>query len=306
MSSDLHPSATPLDVSHRASVKHESITFAQAISRYEKAGGENRFLALPNEHLGDLPLSKVTQDAIDQLARVAYREASVSTIVRQWYGPIAAVLHGAASQRLCEYRQINLPHVPTEFRLRWIRPANSVRLAAACSPHFRPMYLFFQHTGTRPSETIFLDWQQVDLSRCEVEFPSSAGAEERIVRLPPLVASAIETFSYRRGAVFRRPDGEPYTRTGRPAAAIKTAFAAACRRATITDFTLRDVRATASLWHYAINRDLDQLMVRSGSRDLRAMARYKRVTVADLDALRDALRKQQWDRALAEVGGERP
>jgi integrase len=283
----------------------ESITFAEASRLYEKAGGDDRFLPLAKQHLGSLLLWQITQEAIDQLAPGSYPDARASTIVRQWYGPIAAVLHFAASQGLCEYRRIRLPRLPPASRLRWIWPADSLWLTEACSPHFQRMYRFLQHTGAWPSETIILDWRQIDLSRHEVEFPSSAAAEGRIVHLQPVVASALEILPHRRGAVFRRPDGEPYKRTRRAANAVKTAFAAACRRSGIADFTLRDVRTTACLWHYAINRDLDALMVRSGCRDHRAIARYKHVPVADLEALRAALREQQWDTALAGEGAGR-
>ena len=299
----LHREAESPRTTRRPLVQCTPITFGQGLSRYLEDGGDDRFSALPKEHLEGVPLGEITQEVIDELARVAYRNVGVSTIVRQWYGPIAAVLHFAASQGFCEYRQVKLPRLPTTSRLRWISPADSRRFADACSPHFLPMYLFLQHTAALPAETIFLEWRQVDLSRREVEFPSSADDDERTVRLQSIVVAALQTLPHRNGAVFRRPDGEPYKRTGRSAAAVKTAFAAACRRAGISDFTLRDVRATACLWHYAINRDPVALMHYSGSRDHRAVARYKRIAVADLDALQAALREQEWDAAFADLVG---
>jgi hypothetical protein len=42
-------------------------------------------------------------------------------------------------------------------------------------------------------------------------------------------------------------------------------------------------------------------MIRGGWRDQRALARYKDASAIDLDALRDALREQHWDREFSEA-----
>jgi integrase len=266
------------------------ITFAYAAGLYVKAGGERRFLWVPKQHIGNVPLASVTQALIDRTAKVAFPAAKVSTRVRQYYVPVAAVLHHAAEAGLCAYLQVRRPSISCTPRLRWIWPAESERLANACSGHFRPLYLFLQYTGAYPAEAVFLDWKQVDCTYTRVSFVRDNDAEERTVAMPEALVAALDSLPHRSGAVFRRPDGQPYTMSGRAASAVKTAFVAACRRAQVRDFTLRDVRTTWCMWQLAGNRDFKALERLAGWRDARALDRYKKVPAAQLDALHDAIR----------------
>jgi integrase len=87
--------------------------------------------------------------------------------------------------------------------------------------------------------------------------------------------------------VFRRPDRSPYGRLrdendtsagGR----IKKAFAGACRRAGIKQFTPHDCRHTWATWHYAQNRDLLALQKLGGWKSLAMVTRYAHVNVDEL------------------------
>jgi integrase len=172
-------------------------------------------------------------------------------------------------------------------------PPDAFRLIEACSAHFRPILCLSLMTTCHPSEAIFLDWRQVDLTTRRVQFPRGRARNGRSVSLHPAIVAVLARLPYREGAVFRRPDGRPYRRE-RGAAAVKTAFTAACRRAKVKDFTIRDVRVTSAVWQLARNPDFDAHMRRGGWRgDLRMAARYKRISTADLDALRAALNKME-------------
>ncbi len=281
-----------------------TITFGEASEIYEKQGGDRRFLGALRQYFGPLPLSEITQERIDQVAKIALAGAKESTRIRQYYVPLAAILHHAAELQLCPYLVIRRPRAATIDRVRWISPAHSMRLAAMCSMHFRPLYLFLQHTGARPAEALFVNWSQINFRRREVFFAASKGAEERVLPLASVVISALEALPHRSGSVFRRPDGEPYKRSRRAASAMKTAFSTACRRAAIEDFTLRDVRVTWCIWQLAVCRDLDVLVSRGGWADRRMLARFKTVPSSDLDSLRAALREQCWDAHLAILQGD--
>jgi integrase len=81
----------------------------------------------------------------------------------------------------------------------------------------------------------------------------------------------LANLAHRDGAVFRRPDGEPYNRAG---SKIKTAFKAALRRAGIKDFTVHGCRHTWATWHYAARHDLIALQKLGGWRSLAMVSRY--------------------------------
>jgi integrase len=253
-------------------------------------------------YFGDTPLAEITQEVIDRAIADIYPNAAPSTRVRQGVTPISGVLHDAAARGLCEYRQIKRPKQPKSDRLRWLWPAEALRLVGACSDHLRPILLLLFMTTCHPSEAIFLDWRQVDLPRRRAKFPRGPKRNARTVPLHPAIVAALERLPHREGAVFRCPDGRAY-RTERGAAAVKTAFTTACRHAKIKDFTIRDVRVTSAVWRLACTRDLDGLMRRGGWRgDPRTADRYKRISTADLDALRASLRDHGWDSARPAPG----
>jgi integrase len=87
---------------------------------------------------------------------------------------------------------------------------------------------------------------------------------------------------HRTGAVFRRPDGQPYRRKLEGGGQIKTAFKGACRRAGIDDFSPHDCRHTWATWHYAANRDLPALMTLGGWKSEKMVLRYTHVNVGHL------------------------
>ena len=101
-----------------------------------------------------------------------------------------------------------------------------------------------------------------------------------------VVIVALANLPHREGEVFRRPDGLPYERPKRAddtsaGSRIKKAFAGACKRAGIADFSAHGCRHTWATWHYAANRDLSALMRLGGWK-----------TIVDGDALRPRQRRR--------------
>jgi integrase len=182
---------------------------------------------------------------------------------------------------MCEFRRIERPKQPRS-RVRWITPEEAERLIAASAKHLRPLLIFLLYTGARAAEALYLDWQQVDLRRGEVQFLDTKNGEARGVPLHPRVAETLATLTGRSGSVFRRPNGKPYSPKADGGGQIKTGFRGACRRAGITDFSPHDCRHTWATWHYAANRDLPALMKLGGWKSEKMVLRYAHVNVGHL------------------------
>jgi integrase len=60
---------------------------------------------------------------------------------------------------------------------------------------------------------------------------------------------------------------------------IKKAFAGACRRAGIADFSAHGCRHTWATWHYAANRDVSALMRLGGWKTVSMVMRYVHANV---------------------------
>jgi integrase len=275
--------------------RRATVTFAEAALSYQENGGNKRFLEKVIRHFGTTPLGKIDQDAIDEGARKVYPNASAATRDRQFYTPTSAVLKHAAKRGWCAHIVMERPK-KQPGRIVWITPEQAERLIAACNEYLRVLVIFLLYTGARIGEALWLDWHDVDLTRGHVTFPvdSSDGRrtknnEPRGVPLHPRVRAALANLRHREGEVFCRPDGMPYERR-RPDDAndtsdgnrIKTAFAGACKRAGIKNFTPHDLRHTWATWHYATNRDLLALQRLGGWKTLAMVTRYAHVNVGEL------------------------
>jgi len=272
--------------------RRATATFAQAALSYLEQGGSTRYLNKIIAYLGTAALARIDQDAIDRGARTLYPNVSNSTRIRQFYGPVSAVLRHAARRGWSSTPIIERPKTPRP-RVRSLTLDEANRLIDACGDHLRPLVIFLIYTGARAGEALWLDWRDVDLDRGHVIFPKTKNGEARGVPLPQRVVDALTVLPQRKGEVFRRPDGLPYQRpegddeeNHSAGSRIKTAFRGACRRAGIKDFHPHDCRHVFATWHYAYNRDLTALMRLGGWRDIKSVMRY---THANVDELRNTM-----------------
>jgi integrase len=275
---------------------HALVKLRDAALAYIAAGGEARFVWRLIEEVGEMRIAEITQEFIDANARRLYR--CTATAIRQWYVPIAAILHFAAKRGDCPYWQLKRPRIQSAVRLRFIYPEESVRLADNCAPHFRPTYLLAQLTGATPSEVVFIKRSQIDFAARTIEFPETETANQRVIPLHARVSRELQRLPLRDGLLFRRPDGLAYLRresNESAAAAIRTAFNNACQRAGIVDFTFRDVRASFCVWRLATDAQAD-LLYELGGRDERMLEKYKALTAAELDRVRASLHSLGWDK----------
>lgn len=78
----------------------KSATFADAVTVYVNKGKSGRFLSQLLDHFKETPLPDIGQVEIDEAARVLYPDAKASTLNRQVYGPMVAILRAAAKAKL--------------------------------------------------------------------------------------------------------------------------------------------------------------------------------------------------------------
>ncbi|MGO9686166.1 MAG: tyrosine-type recombinase/integrase [Beijerinckiaceae bacterium] len=273
--------------------RRATATFAEAALSYLEAGGNKRFLEPIIKHFGTTPLAKIDQEAIDQGARKLYPSAAASTRNRQFYTPTSAVLKHAARRLWCSGIPLERPSPPSG-RIRWLTLDEANRLIECSGDHLRPLLTFLLYTGARAGEALWLDWCNVDLLRSHVTFVNTKNGDSRGIPLSQRALLALANLPHREGEVFRRPDGLPYERPKRfddtsAGSRIRKAFAAACKRAGVSDFSPHDCRHTWATWHYAANRDLGALMKLGGWKSIAMVMRYAHVNVGELKHTIDRL-----------------
>ena len=267
--------------------KAATMTFAHAAHSFLLEGRTRRFVERLLEHFGTTPLRHMGQEAIDSAASKLYPKASNATRNRQVYTPVSAILQHAARKGWCSRPVFSRPKM-AKVAIRWLKPNEAERLIEACSPHLKPLVIFLLYTGARAGEALWLDWSNVDLKRRHVTFPKTKNGDPRGVPLHTRVVATLEAMPCREGPVFRAPNGAPYTQPAPDDASdtsagsrIKIAFAGACRRAAIHDFTPHGCRHTWATWHYRENRDLTALQSLGGWKTLSMVMRYAHTNVEE-------------------------
>jgi integrase len=275
-------------------------TFAEAALSYMEGGGEPDHIGPLLQHFGrKKKLSQIGQAEIDHAAKVLKPGAAASTLNRQIYTPVAAVLHHAARKKWCPKPVIARPSQP-EGRVRWLTHEEADRLIAA-GEHLAPLVTFLLCTGARITEALTLDWRDVDLSRCHVSILNEGSGghgtksgESRGVPLHVRAVAALANLPHRTGKVFRvhyggkrwdgkvRPVGPAYRVRKGGGGQVKTAWPKMTARAGISDFTPHDCRHTWATWHYAANRDIAALMKLGGWADVDSVMRYTHINVGHL------------------------
>lgn len=293
-------------------------TFAEAFNSYKQTGGrdgnggETRFLEPAVSHFGRWTLTKIGLTEIEAYALKAYPDASPATRNRQAFTPVVAVLRHAALRGLCPMPIVARPKHGDPVT-RWLRRNEADRLIEAAGKHLQPLVVFLIYTGARIGEALWLDWQDVDLSRAHVTFPRTKNGEARGVPLHPRVVAALASLKGREGEVFRKPNGKPYERPkargdnpdhmDRSAGTrIAKAFAGAVERAGLgervphpdpkkakegatrleTDVTPHVCRHTFATWHHIANRDLGALQRLGGWKSVKMVLRYAHSNVDEL------------------------
>ena len=277
-----------------------AVGFAQAVLSYldfqERGDPERKRLGRLLRHLGDVPLSSITQERVDAARAVLRPNPAPSTVLREVLTPLRAVLAHAAERGWCEAPRLKAPRQPTGRTL-FLLPEEVSSLRDSAAPHLRPLIVFLACTGARMGEAMALDWRSVDLAggRARFEADTTKGRKLRVAQLPPAAVAALAALEHREGRVFRTHFGGDFAE-GEGAARVGTAWATACRKAGLPGdlvevarpqrmtgkprmafrpvHTPHVLRHTWASWHYAVHRDLLLLKAEGGWASVGQVERY--------------------------------
>jgi integrase len=230
---------------------------------------------------------------VTKLRRTVLRpNPAPSTITRNLITPLRAVLRHAHRRGWCDAPMLDTPRSP-QGRTLFMTPVEVEELLASAGPHLRPVITFLVGTGARLSATIYLDWRDVDLTGARAIFwpDSTKAGKRRNAILPPRVVVELANLPHRDGAVFRRPDGQPYNDRDGYGGQIKTAWKGMiCRSGVSPEFTPHTCRHTWASWHYALHRDLLRLKEEGGWSSVTLVERYAHLLPAGQEsAIREFL-----------------
>ena len=180
--------------------KAHPLTFAEGAIAYMKAGGERQYLDRILAEIGTLPIIAIDQDQMHELAEKLYPGCKPSTINRQIYTPVMAIISMMAQQRRCPPALLRRPKghdkvaplkVPEEAWFNRVMPELSVKM--------RAVLLCLTLHGRRISEIIERVPADLDVERWTLHIPDSkTGVPILIPLAEPVIATIREMLAENR------------------------------------------------------------------------------------------------------------
>jgi integrase len=176
------------------------------------------------------------------------------------------------------------------------------RWKAVAAPHIRRFMTIAYFVGPRRGELLKLEWPDVDLRRKEFTLRKTKNGETRVVPMTPEVYEVFRELWKER----RLDTPGVFLYKGKPMKNIRTAFAAACRRAGITNLRVHDFRHTASTNLRRAGVDTMTAMKIVGHKSEQMHRRYNTIQPADLHAAAAKLHKYSTVNTLITLDEIRP
>lgn len=166
------------------------LTFRQAADIYTKSGRGDKFLPPVVEYLGDTLIKDIKPSTLKQMAVALFPDNGGASRNRRAITPAQSVINLCAESELCSpirvkgFKEEENEKTPAD--LPWVqdfrREANDYLGADA---------LFMFLTGARPSESLDVQPEDLDLNRARVRIRQTKVSREGFAHLPPMLVSVI-------------------------------------------------------------------------------------------------------------------
>lgn len=191
-------------------------TFADAVGAYLDFGKSDKYLKPLVKELGKIKLAKIGQTEVDRAANAIYPGRKASTLNRQVYGPVIAVLRHAAASRLEGATIPLIKHRKAQKPV--IQPADDEHIAKLlphCSEGLRALILLMTYTGLRTGEALRV--KPEDIRGDCIQVAKTKNGKPRMVPVPSEWRFPADGFQFRStqgvGRAIRRASraaGIPY------------------------------------------------------------------------------------------------
>ncbi len=253
-------------------------TFDEAVILYLDAGGSPDHLDPLLDRIGHRKLADIDQGAVDRLAREMKPAAAPSTLIRQIYTPVSAVMNHAATAKLCDPMRLRKPKV-RNARTDYLTPQQAEDWLDALPDHLKRIVAFYLATGCRATEAVSLEWPAVSLEGERVVLWETKGGYARSMKLQRRARELLPERGD--GAVFRASKGDPwhaYDAINIMLRKIKARRDVAIKKGSnlppLAHAHCHLFRHTWATWAYACTRDFTFLMQQGGWKSVTMVMRY--------------------------------
>lgn len=229
------------------------------------------------EQFGNLHLRRISLSLLKGFQTDLMKKGLKNSTVNKKILLLRAMMKFAVDEKMVEksvleeLRGVKLEKDDSE-RIRFLTVDECKALIDACPPYFRPVVVTALTTGMRKREILKLRWDRVDLEHDLILLRAGETKNEDSRKIPivPELKRILES--------LKRYDGCPYvfpnTKTMEPFFSGDKPFAAALKKADITDFRFHDLRHTYASHLVMSGVDLTTVMHLMGHKSLKMTLRY--------------------------------
>lgn len=173
---------------------HEK-TFTDAVSLYLAKGGEGRFLAPIHERFGRLKMRDIVPELVARTAAEIYPDHEPSTVRRQYYVPMNAIMRTAHQAGWCHDVRFQLPKVkrkPVDYADDlWFKI-----FYANCGRRIELFLKTLHATGARVSEICRVIVRDLSFDHMTLTLRRTKSGKSRTIKMAPEAMQAIGAWLY--------------------------------------------------------------------------------------------------------------
>lgn len=274
------------------------LTVRKACEAYREARRDGRFLEPIIQYFGDRPVSEIKNLDMRQAATALFPTAQPSTIRRNLYTPMKAVINMAADDDLCAPARFKSP-TGGSTRLQFFTPQQAddliTQMAGEQNAYLPALVTGLFGQGMRMGEALTLDGTDVNLELRYAVLRDTKNGEERIISLTNRTIAAwarLPTLG-EPGALFRRLNGSEFPVGINRGGQIKKPFVRAVEAIGLNPdlFTPHVCRHSWATWYYDQTKDVLALKAQGGWKS----GEYQRYTKMTAVGIGEAARQLGWD-----------
>jgi integrase len=217
--------------------------------------------------IGELPLGDIHQHVLVDAANRILPKGQAATKNSHVIAPAAAILHYAATNKLCPHVKVHRLKEKKSTR-RPVRKDDAEKLLEAATGDLRLLLIFLFHQGWRIGDTLRLIWRDIDLEAEIVTYRISKTDDCLEVPLADAVLEVLRAIA--------RPDRVGRVFPWRDLQSVYRALQPVCEAAGVT-FTPHQARLAT--WQAAAGASLKEIMEAGIWRDYRSVLRYTQVDI---------------------------
>jgi site-specific recombinase XerD len=234
-------------------------------------------------HFGSMRLQQIKKRHIEDYVTLRRNgEASPASVTKELH-TLKHLLSYSVEQELIASnpaKGVKAPK-PGPLRVRYLQPAEVVRVLKACPEWLRPIVGLLVFTGMRRCEALNLRTSDVDLALGNVVLQHTKNGDSRVVWLNDLARQVLIS--------SMRPDAKPTDRVfvGDKITPenVSMSFLRVSRTCGIEDCHLHDLRHTAASWMRMSGADLQDVAAVLGHRNLKMTQRYAHLSPKHLSGV---------------------